>query len=141
MCLLIILFLYTGVNKIIDHEQFQSTLANSPLLENSFLIMSYFVPIVEILLTFGLLVSLIQERPILRKWSLFVSTLLMAAFTIYVGYMLKFSPKLPCSCGGIIQKMSWRQHLYFNILFTLMAATSLYLNQKKYQLKTAPANI
>lgn len=47
---------------------------------------------------------------------------LMVMFTTYNIIILKFSQYVPCSCGGILQDMTWRQHLVFNIGATILAA-------------------
>jgi hypothetical protein len=35
--------------------------------------------------------------------------------------MLLFTPKLPCSCGGVLKNLSWKEHLMFNFCFTAIA--------------------
>jgi len=45
--------------------------------------------------------------------------------------MLAFAPKLPCSCGGVIQKMTWGQHVIFNLFFTLLALVGIWLARKR----------
>ncbi len=131
-CLLIILFLYTGLYKTIHHEDFASTIINAPLITPYYLFISYAIPAIELLITAGLLTSLVRENAVLRKWSLLASAILMATFTWYVWYMLKFSPRLPCSCGGIIDKMNWHQHLYFNTTFTILSILAFIMNRKQY---------
>ncbi|MCC9073533.1 hypothetical protein LNQ49_18305 [Flavobacterium sp. F-65] len=42
--------------------------------------------------------------------------------------MLNYSSYLPCSCGGILEKMSWLEHLIFNFIFVLLAGLALWLN-------------
>src|SRR5690606_23761035 len=45
----------------------------------------------------------------------------MTAFTVYIYLILNYSPFVPCSCGGILEKMGWTEHLWFNIIITLLA--------------------
>jgi len=45
--------------------------------------------------------------------------------------ILSFSKELPCSCGGVLQEMSWQQHLVFNIVFTLLALLAAILERKR----------
>jgi hypothetical protein len=78
-----------------------------------------------------LLASFFSSKPILRKTGLLGSAVLMSLFTIYVFYMIKFSPGLPCTCGGIIQYMNWHQHLYFNTGLTLMSIFGIWLNNRQ----------
>ncbi|MBS1567215.1 MAG: hypothetical protein JST39_22720 [Bacteroidetes bacterium] len=51
----------------------------------------------------------------------------MSLFTGYVAVMLSLSYYLPCSCGGILQALSWQGHLVFNVFFTLLAAAGALL--------------
>jgi hypothetical protein len=55
---------------------------------------------------------------------------LMTVFTIYIAYMLLTSSHLPCSCGGVISKLSWKEHLWLNVLLSVLAAFSLCLQQR-----------
>lgn len=120
----IILFAYTAYDKLRYIEIFQSSLIQSPLIGKTFAgLVSYAIPIIEI----GIVCLLFFRKRI----GLFASLILMSLFTLYLGYILIFAPKLPCSCGGIIQAMTWQQHLAFNIFFTLLAAIALKLNRQK----------
>jgi hypothetical protein len=57
----------------------------------------------------------------------------MALFTVYVGYNAFFltHKERPCTCGGIIEKMSWNQHVVFNMAFTVLALFALRFDKKK----------
>jgi hypothetical protein len=44
--------------------------------------------------------------------------------------MLAYAKHLPCSCGGVIKKLTWPQHLAFNIFFLLIAMTGIILQRK-----------
>ncbi|MBV4357326.1 MauE/DoxX family redox-associated membrane protein [Pinibacter aurantiacus] len=118
--ILVLLFAYTAIQKYIDHNTFLLTLKDSPLFHHIAGLISWIVPITE----FGV-VSLLLF-PTLRKTGLFLAALLLASFTLYIGYMLIFIPNLPCSCGGIISLLSWKQHLVFNIFFTSLATYGWY---------------
>jgi len=42
---------------------------------------------------------------------------------------------MPCSCGGVLEKMSWSDHLVFNISFVILSLVALYFsisNRLKY---------
>jgi len=41
---------------------------------------------------------------------------------------------MPCGCGGVIEKMSWIQHLWFNLIFL---ALSIFALRLKVYSKTA----
>lgn len=131
--LFIILFLYTGIFKLTGQELFKAAIMKSPLISNYTPVIALVIPVVEVLIALSLLIPFFKDNPRLRKWGLISSTALMAVFTLYVGYMLKFSLHLPCSCGGIINKLNWHQHLYFNTLFTVLGFIGIYTNKKYYQ--------
>jgi hypothetical protein len=129
--LFIILFLYTGIYKLLYQEPFLTALEKQPLLRNFSGFVSIFIPLLEVVIAIGLLISIINDNYLLRKRGLICTLLLMTIFTLYVGYMLiEYPNDLPCSCGGIIQQMSWHQHLYFNMAFTLLALLGLTMNVK-----------
>ena len=122
--LLIVLFLYTGLMKLIDHERFNWALHKSPLLNQVASILSWVVPIGEILIAISLML------PTTRNLGLYGSLILMSIFTIYIGFMVYFRSDRPCTCGGIISYMNWHQHFYFNSTFTLLAVLSIWLERK-----------
>jgi hypothetical protein len=49
-------------------------------------------------------------------------------FTGYIIAITRFSDNVPCSCGGVLQTMSWNQHMVFNIVFILLALTGVFLH-------------
>jgi uncharacterized membrane protein len=123
----IFLFVYTGVSKLLHFELFQIVLKQSPLISSYAKTMSLALPVTE------LLVALLLLIPAFRIAGLYCSLLLMVIFTGYIAYMLAFSPKLPCSCGGVIAKLSWTQHLILNCLLTGLLVTAIYFINKYRQ--------
>lgn len=132
--LFILLFVYTGVSKLSDIDRFQDTLLTSPLVGKYNLFFSWAIPIWEVL------VSVALFMPQLRKIGMWAGMLTMAAFTIYVGYMIAFAPHLPCSCGGVVSKMSWKQHLWFNAGYTLLGIIGLIMFRNEAKLAQALKN-
>jgi hypothetical protein len=122
--LLIFIFVYTAVSKLITHDSFVFTLSQSPLLTQYSVPLSWIIPLSEILVSCFLFVSR------WRKTGLFLSALMMTAFTMYVSYMIAYTPQLPCSCGGVLKVLTWREHLLFNIFFTLLAFVGWLLTNK-----------
>ncbi len=123
--LFILLFLYTGLIKIFYHARFDWALNESPLLRGGIAaLLSWLIPAVEI----GLVTLLLLPRT--RTKGLFGSTFLIGIFSIYVGFMLYFRSDRPCTCGGIIEYMTWHQHFYFNTGFTLLGAISIWLDKQ-----------
>ena len=121
----IILFLYTGISKIIDYSEFKEQLADSPILGFVSTPVALLLPWVE----FTIVAMLIIPR-----WRLkgFYATLtLMILFTAYIIGLLSIDKELPCSCGGIIALLSWKQHLVFNSVFILLNALAIRLQKRE----------
>lgn len=119
--LLIVLFLYTGVNKMWDYNEFKTQMGRSPFIADMNGLIAATLPAGEMLLAFLLVIKKT------RYWGLFLSFLLMGLFTGYIWLMLTYAPDLPCSCGGILAAMNWKDHLYFNAAFTVMAAIGMWM--------------
>lgn len=122
--LLILLFVYTSSSKLLAIQSFQVVLSTSPLIGENAKYLAWGIPVVEIF------VSLLLVIPYTRLYGLYFSVGLMSVFTAYILYMLIFTPKLPCSCGGVIAKLSWPHHLIFNIVFTLLAMLGAWFGKK-----------
>ncbi|WP_296151164.1 MauE/DoxX family redox-associated membrane protein [uncultured Flavobacterium sp.] len=110
----IMLFIYAAANKLLAFDSFQVQLAQSPLLSAFAGWISWLVPALEIMIALGLMAK--KCRPVF----LFLSFTLMAMFSVYIAIMLYCSPFVPCSCGGILEKLGWEEHLAFNVLFVLL---------------------
>jgi thiol-disulfide isomerase/thioredoxin len=104
----IILFLYTGVEKLLDIHTFKEQLISSPLLGSLAGIITWALPIGEILLAIALFI------PAFRLRALYVTLGVMSLFTIYVVSIFFMDSQLSCSCGGIIEELSPQQHIIFN---------------------------
>lgn len=121
--LLIILFVYTGISKLIEHNKFQIVLyATGFFSKSQSHFFAYAVPVIECCIAFALMI------PASRVAGLAVSTLLMGGFSLYIALMLLFAAKLPCACGGVMSSMTWHQHLIFNAAFTLMSFIAYFLS-------------
>jgi hypothetical protein len=122
--LLILLFLYTALSKSFDINKTISVLHATPWLSKYSIALAWTVVILEYIVSFFLFI------PKLRKLGLYGSFILMISFTFYIAFMMSFVRHLPCSCGGVISKMSWDQHLIFNIFFSLLAFVAIFLERK-----------
>ena len=91
--LLVLLFVYAAVTKLLDYNNFKIQLSKSPLLKGSGTYIAVLLPLLE-LLAAGMLIF-----PSSRKTALVISFLLLLLFTLYITYMLMTEKKLPCSCG------------------------------------------
>ena len=122
--LLILLYIYTATSKLLDFSNFRHVLSRSPLIGNKAPAVAWILPLTEIL------ISMMLILPKTRRIGLWCSFTLMLTFTGYVAWMLAFAPQLPCSCGGVIKYMTWKQHLVFNIAYTLIAFLGIWLYQR-----------
>lgn len=109
--LFIVLFVYASITKLLDYEKFAVQMGQSPMLTKWAEQLAWLVPTVE-LCTVGLL--LFSNSKLV---GLYVSVSLMVMFTVYIILASKFSDYVPCSCGGVLQNMTWDQHLVFNLFF------------------------
>ncbi|TPG31323.1 MauE/DoxX family redox-associated membrane protein [Flavobacterium pectinovorum] len=117
--LYVMLFVYAAVSKLLDFENFQVQLGQSPLVSSFAGIVSWAVPVIELLIA-GLMIF--SSTRFLALWAAFS---LMIMFTAYIIIILNYSPFVPCSCGGILEKMGWKEHLIFNIVFMILAAAGI----------------
>jgi hypothetical protein len=124
--LLILLFLYASVSKWLAFKTFIGEMNNQPFPNwiTPFLVWS--IPFIEIIIAVGL----IFEKT--RIPALYASLLLMSAFTIYTVVILLHAFKyIPCSCGGVIRKLTWPQHLFFNLFFVGISLLGIVLKKRE----------
>jgi uncharacterized membrane protein YphA (DoxX/SURF4 family) len=122
ICLLyILLFVYAAVSKLMDFENFLAQLGQSPLL-------SPFADYVSIgVLVAEFVVAILLSIPKLRYFALWSAVALMILFTTYIVIILNFSSFVPCSCGGILEKLGWTEHLIFNVVFIVIGIAAILL--------------
>lgn len=109
--LLIILFVYTALAKLWDYTNFQFGLSESPVIAPFAGFIAWALPITE------LLVAVLLAIPVFRLAGLYASFVLLLLFTVYIAAMLGFAKEIPCSCGGVLEEMSWGMHIVFNGIF------------------------
>lgn len=114
--LLVLLFVYTAFSKILGASEFRKQMFNQPLPAWVKPVLVYAIPSLELVASILLMIVSV------RIWGFVLSSALMITFTIYVGLVLlgQFD-YTPCSCGGIVSTLSWRGHLIFNVVFTVLA--------------------
>lgn len=117
--LYVLLFVYAAVSKLLDFKNFQVQLGQSLLLSPFANNIAWMVPVCELLI--ALLIMVRKTRLI----GLFSAYLLMVMFTAYIFVILNYTAFIPCSCGGILEKLGWTEHLIFNVVFILLAVTAL----------------
>jgi hypothetical protein len=128
--LFILLFGYAASTKIADYDTFRAQIGQSSLITNYADVLSWLIPAIEFLIVILLLFRNTQ------RLGLYMSTSLMLMFVLYIGVILVYDSNVPCSCGGIIAKMNWGQHLLFNCVFLLLGIVAIFLANK-----TAPTRV
>lgn len=119
--ILILVFVYAATSKILDFEQFTIQLGQSPILSAFADFISIAVISLEIFL--AILLMFVPTRSL----GLLFSFGLMVMFTTYIFIILNYSDYIPCSCGGVIEKLSWNQHLVFNAGLIFLCALGFLL--------------
>lgn len=115
----VLLFMYTASSKILTFSVFTETLAKLPLIGGCAGFLAYAIPGVEIL------ISLLLIIPLTKRLGMIAALLLMSLFTLFLVYMVATVTYLPCSCGGVIARLSWEQHILFNTAFVIAAIVGL----------------
>jgi putative oxidoreductase len=123
--LLILLFLYASVSKWLAFKTFIGDMNNQPFPNWMTPYLVTAIPVIEVLIAVGL----IFEKT--RVPALYASFVLMTAFTIYTVAVLAHAFKyVPCSCGGVIKKLTWPQHLFFNLFFVSISLLGIWLKKR-----------
>lgn len=122
--LLILVWIYTGLEKLIRFEQSRKAFHNQTFPAELAEILSYSVPIAELLLALLLLFS------ITRWWGYLGSILLLTVFLTYVGLIwVGAFPRVPCNCAGIIENLGWGAHFILNMVLIGAAVLGLRLEK------------
>lgn len=121
--LFILLFVYTAISKLIDFQKFTQILKALPAIGFAGVFFALLLPLVE------LFIATLLFMPKYRNAGLAASLILMIILTIYLTYMILFTSEMPCNCGGVIQKMTWNQHLIFNFIFICLAIIGMRLQK------------
>lgn len=129
--LLIMLFLYASLSKFLDFTTFTGEMNNQPLPNSWTPFLVWFIPCSEILMC----IALLFERT--RLWGFYASLGFMSLFTIYsIFIILNFFGRIPCSCGGVIKRLTWRQHIVLNLFFVALSIAGIILQRKKSSFKS-----
>lgn len=118
--LLIVLFVYTATSKLIAHQQFQGVLSKSPWLNSVAPVISYLLPVTE------LVIAVLLVIPVTVYTGLYMALFLLIFLTIYLLLMVAFAPTLPCACGGVIGSLGWKSHIFFNLFFTCITIIAIW---------------
>lgn len=131
ICLLyVLLFVYAATSKLLDFEHFRIELGQSPLLSAFADWISVLIPVVEYLTCLLILI------PGFRQAGLFCAYGLMVMFTAYIFIILNYTSFVPCSCGGVLEKLDWKSHMIFNLFFVFLAMVGILLYNRKNNIKS-----
>jgi hypothetical protein len=125
--LYVCLMLYTAISKLSDYNLSREQMALMPLLTPIAHIVVWLLPVTEIA------IAALLFFPGTRRIGLIAVTGLMVFFCIYIIYMMANYAHLPCSCGGLLEALNWKEHLIFNGVFIAMGviATLLLKNTRR----------
>ena len=122
--LLVTLWIYAAVGKLLQFENFQIRLSQFPFISEYANLLAWLVPGVEII------IALLFFFPCLKDEAYLASAALLLVFTVYISAVLNLSDSIPCSCNGVLPSLSWKEHILFNMGFILIALTGLILTPK-----------
>lgn len=126
--LLILLWTYTGFDKLILFKDSRNAFHNQTFPSELAEVLSYAVPMIELLLALLLLFS------VTRWWGYLGSILLLTVFVTYVGLIwVGAFPRVPCNCAGIIDSMGWAAHFWMNLGFIGVAVAGIRLEDLKIE--------
>jgi uncharacterized membrane protein YphA (DoxX/SURF4 family) len=128
--LLTLLFTYAAFSKLFNYTEFKAQLGNSPFITPVAGVLAWLIPIVELVIAIMLTVNNT------RLTGFYSSFLILLIFTLYITAMLIAGVRLPCSCGGVIRQLNWKQHVGFNLFFILLALIGI-LSERKQKMSQA----
>src|SRR5258708_28700638 len=132
--LFVLLFTYAALSKLLDYNIFKIQLGKSPFVTQFSGTLAWAIPLLELFVSTTLL---FKQTRLLGQY---LSLSLMTMFSAYIFVMLHYSYYIPCSCGGILSKMTWNQHLLFYIIFLFffifLIFNKIEMKKKKIKKKT-----
>jgi putative oxidoreductase len=124
--LLVLLFLYASVSKLLGFELFVDEMNNQPFPNWMTPYLVVIIPGSEILIA----VALLFDRT--RMIGFYASLVILFLFTLYGALVLfKVFDYIPCSCGGMLKKLNWWQHLLFTAAFLILSIAGIALYRKQ----------
>lgn len=118
--LLIIVFAYPGMSKLLEIKKFEEQLSFSPLLPD--LITPYLAWIIPVLLLTVAVLFLVRK---IRTIAIKVYMGLIGLFTLYIIAILTVVSFIPCSCIGFSDRLSWKQQFIMNIIVLILSLSIL----------------
>nr|WP_295933696.1 MauE/DoxX family redox-associated membrane protein [uncultured Dyadobacter sp.] len=119
---LAMLYFYTAISKMLDYTAFRGQMLNQAFPSWVAHLLIWLLPPAE------LLAVLLLTTQSLRPAGMWLSTLMMSAFTVYIGLVLiDFYDRTPCSCGGVVSQLSFQGHFVFNLFFLALSILGVML--------------
>src|SRR5690606_23641959 len=116
--LLMVLWIYTSISKGMDMQVFRGQLLRQPIASWMVGLLVWLLPSLELVAAIFLMFARTRLKGMVLSFSL------MLVFTAYVGLAVAgYWEDIPCSCGGVLNRMGWEEHLWFNLFFTTLAGT------------------
>ncbi len=123
--LLILLWVYASASKLLDYETSSVQMLRQVFPAWISQILVWAVPVSELAAAGLLLVSQTQRA------GLYASFYLLSAFSCYIALILTgLFGDIPCSCGGVLEQMTWTQHLFFNLFFWALTLVAIIFSPK-----------
>lgn len=124
--LLVLLFLYTSVSKFLGFDLFVDEMNNQPFPNWMTPFLVVIIPGSEVLIALALLF----DRT--RMIGFYASFGILFLFTLYAALvLLKVFDYIPCSCGGMLKKLKWDEHLLFTSCFLILSIVGIALLKKQ----------
>lgn len=120
--LYVLLFIYAATSKLLDFQHFKIELGQSPLLSAFAQWIAVLVPAAEYITCLLILI------PRFRLTGLYLAYGLMVMFTAYIFIILNYTSFVPCSCGGVLEKLDWKSHMFFNLFFVCLSVLGILLH-------------
>ena len=123
--LLISLLLYASITKLFEYDTFIQQLSLSPFFSKGW------IGIIAVLvLTVEIVIATLFLFPQTKNIAFMSSLCLLTSFTVYI-HIIQYSEFIPCSCGGILGRLTWNAHIIFNIVFIIISFIGYYFNDSK----------
>lgn len=103
---------------------FKEQMISSPFLGSFAGLIVWALPIGELFLALAL------SLPRFRLAALYITLGLMALFTIYVILIVSIDDHISCSCGGIIEELSPKQHILFNSVCVILCVLGITVRRR-----------
>lgn len=122
--LLILLWLYAGITKVMDMPTFSKQLERMPYIGWMHSFIAVFLPILMIL------IAVLLAVPKLKLYGLYLSAGLLCCFALYIPSVLLFSDFVPCTCAGIRINLAWNAHLWITSISLVLNTLAIWLEWK-----------